>query len=308
MNRSKIFASLFTILLVCLSLTSGLAAQEGSAPGTGVSEQVEQGVHPTIAAEPKTFFESNFVHLMPHKVWGEGLASFYDVNLFQLIALGLILVLFLPAMMGGRGWMARVFRGWIHWLRDEVIYRTMGEEEGKRFTPFFVYLFFFILGMNVLGLIPGSVTATATVFVTGSLALVTFAIMVGGGMLRQGPGNYIKHLVPGGIPSWLLPLMAVVELIGLFVKPFALMIRLFANLLAGHLLIYSFMGMIFVFAQVLSPEDGAAVSGLTWVPAVLTAAMAIFINIIEAFVVLLQAYIFMFLSVMFVQDSLHPAH
>ena len=134
------------------------------------------------------------------------------------------------------------------------------------------------------------------------LALITFAVMVGGGMIRQGPLTYVKNLLPAGLPLWLMPLMAAVELVGLFVKPFALMVRLFANMLAGHLLIIAFVGMIFVFAKMMD------LGALSWSTAIPTVGMAVFINIIEAFVVLLQAYIFMYLSVLFVQESLHPAH
>ncbi len=308
----------FALLAAALFAAPAAFAQEHA--GTGHDNEAhEQAGHEeksTLDMAPSEFFLTQFSHLMPHAVGaGHGdhseqpeptVTTFYDVNLFQLYALGIILIIFVPVLLsfrsGANGWFVRVFRGWVHWLRDEVVYATMGEEEGKRFAPFFVFMFFFILLMNLLGLIPGSVTATATVFVTGAMAVVTFAIMVGGGMMRQGPGNYIKHLLPGGLPGWLVPLMAIVEFIGLFVKPIALTIRLFANMLAGHLLIYSFIGMIFIFAQL------CELGFVTWVPAVLTTAMAIFINIIEAFVVVLQAYIFTFLSVMFVQDSLHPAH
>src|SRR5690606_38607120 len=97
--------------------------------------------------------------------------------------------------------------------------------------------------MNLIGLVPSSVTATASVFVTASLALVIFALMLVGGMMKQGVVAFWKNLLPHGLPAWLVPLMFVLELVGLLVKPFALTIRLFANMLAGHLVIYSFIGM-----------------------------------------------------------------
>ena len=306
MNRTIFFA--FVLGLLAVFGAPDLVAQDLHGEGH---------VQSTMEMDSSEFFIRQFVHLVPHPVFGGGhenegdahavgLFTFYDVNLFQLIALGIILVLFLWVAgsfnSSNPPWLVRVLRGWVHWIRDEVVYKNMGKEEGERFAPFFVFLFFFILVMNLLGLIPGSVTATATAYVTGALAIMIFGVMVGGGMMKQGPVNYLKHLLPGGLPTWLIPLMAIVELIGLFVKPFALMIRLFANMLAGHLLIYSFIGMIFIFAKQM---DMGAVA---YIPAVLTAAMAIFINIIEAFVVVLQAFIFVFLSVLFVQDSLHPSH
>src|SRR5690606_24334581 len=126
-------------------------------------------------------------------------------------------------------------------------------------------------------------TATASYFVTGTLALITFACMLGFGFKQQGVVGYFVNLMPHGLPVALVPLMAVVELIGLFVKPFALMVRLFANMLAGHMVIYSFLGMIFLFAQLVDMDS--LLASLTALPAV---AMGVFINIIEAFIALLQ--------------------
>ncbi|MCA8943718.1 MAG: F0F1 ATP synthase subunit A [Planctomycetes bacterium] len=293
-------ATLFLACLVALICGTALPAQ-----GHGHDGHAHE-VRPITEMETGEFFTNNFVHLMPHQL-SEGevtFLTFYDVNLYQLIVLAILCLVFLPLAVNPNigGWPYRVLRGWVHWLRDEVVYKTMGEEEGRRFAPFFVFLFFFILTMNMIGLVPHQVTSTATTMVTGALAVITFVMMVGGGILKQGVGSYFKHLLPSGLPAALIPLMALIELIGLFVKPIALTIRLFANMLAGHLLIYSFIGMIFVFAKLLD------VSAMSWLPAIVTTVMAVFINIIESFVVVLQAYIFVFLSVMFVQESLHPAH
>lgn len=260
-------------------------------------------------------FIDQYRHLEPHAKFTPSVSpnpavnhyfTFYDVNLYQLGAVLVILLLFglVASSFHSQStpWLVRVFRGWCHWLRDEVVYNVMGPEEGRKFAPFFIYLFFFIAFANLVGLIPHQVTATASVFVTGALAMIVFAIMLVGGIREQGFIAFWKNLLPHGLPAWLVPLMAIVEFIGLLVKPSALMIRLFANMLAGHLLIYSFIGMVFVFAKLL--QGGV----LTWATAVPTVGMAVFINIIEAFVVLLQAYIFTYLSVLFVQFSLHPEH
>lgn len=336
--RMALAPILLSVLSLLLSAAAPLAAQGHAGagnPGAANQGSADPGSVDPRSADPRTahadpqgtpaqstrdmkdeqFFQTNFVHLMPHAVWTpalsgdpelNALATLYDVNVYQLITILLIVLLFVPVSRSFRAtrspWLVRVFRGWVHWLRDEVVYKVMGEEHGRPFVPFFVYLFFFIAFMNLIGLVPKQVTATATVFVTGALAAVTFVMMVFGGMMQQGPVNYLKHLLPSGLPAWLIPLMAVVELVGLLVKPFALMIRLFANMLAGHLLIYSFIGMIFVFAKMLD------LGVLSWATAVPTVGMAVFINIIESFVVLLQAYIFVYLSVLFVQESLHPAH
>ncbi len=181
-----------------------------------------------------------------------------------------------------------------------MVLPILGEKDGRRFLPYFLFLFFFIAFMNLLGLVPYGATATASIFVTGAMAFTTLCFMLGAGMMEQGPAQFWKSLIPHGMPAWLVPLMFVVELIGLFVKPFALMIRLFANMLAGHLVVLSFMGLIFFFAQSLH-EVAYAVA----VPAT---ALAVFIMIIEGFVALLQAYIFTYLSILFVGMCMHPEH
>jgi F-type H+-transporting ATPase subunit a len=164
-----------------------------------------------------------------------------------------------------------------------------------------VALFFFIVIQNVVGLMPESSTPTASIFVTASLAGMTFLGMLLFGMWEQGPIAYWKHIVPHGLPTAILPIMIPVELVGLVLKPFALMIRLFANMTAGHLVVLSFLGMIFYFQQ----QYGTAVGGLlspVWV------GFGVFIMILESFVALLQAFLFTQLTILFVAASIHPEH
>jgi F-type H+-transporting ATPase subunit a len=118
-------------------------------------------------------------------------------------------------------------------------------------------------------------------------------------MVVQGPIAFWKHLVPH-VPLALWPLMFAVELVGLIVKPIALMIRLFANMTGGHLAVLSLMGLVFFFGG-MSPTVG-------WASSPVAVGLAVFIMIIESFVALLQAYIFTTLSIIFVQASLHPEH
>ena len=265
-----------------------------------------------VELDNKVYFERQYLHLLPHPMTGHGESvtpfTFYTQNLWQLFTVGLIVILFLIVLRsfatGRAGFLIRVFRGWCLWLRDELVYKVMGEQEGRKFAPYFVYLFFFIAFMNLLGLLPViGVTATASFYVTGSLAVITLGMMLGFGFRQQGVVRYFKNLVPHGLPIPLILLMAPIELIGLAIKPFALTVRLFANMLAGHMIIYSFIGMIFLFAKML--EMNFTYSAVTTVPCV---AMGIFISIIEAFICLLQAYIFVFLSIIFVHQSMHPAH
>ena len=312
--------------VVLVTLAFGLCVSSVRAQGehgVAAGETAEHAAQTTMAMNSEEFFLSQYSHLVPHPFFGGhatgGEASpaggahepswftFYNVNAAQVVALLLMLVVFGVVLLSFRSsnspWIVRVFRGFCRWVRDEMVVKVMGEADGRAFTPFFLYIFFFITFMNLLGMVPVvGITATACVYVTAALALITFGMMVIGGMLKQGAGAFWKNLLPHGLPLWLVPLMIVLELIGLVVKPFALTIRLFANMLAGHLVIYSFIGMIFLFAKMMEMKFYA------WGTAGLSVGMGVFISIIEAFVALLQAYIFTFLSIIFVQQARHPAH
>lgn len=239
---------------------------------------------------------------MNHEHEGASLVA-TNLQVFQLAAVILIFVCFLgvPGHLrtGKGGAMSRMFAGFAQWIRDEMVVPVMGKETGNKLLPLFLTLFFFIMFMNLLGLLPGGSTATASIFVTGALALITFGTMVIGGMVVQGPVAFWKHLVPH-VPLALWPLMFAVELVGLIVKPLALMIRLFANMTGGHLAVLSLMGLVFFFGA-MNPTVG-------WASSPVAVGLAVFIMIIESFVALLQAYIFTTLSIIFVQAALHPEH
>ena len=228
----------------------------------------------------------------------------YNLQIFQLAALLMILV----AMSGvpsylrtGKGdVVTRLMGGFCQWVRDDLVEPAMGKELSTKLLPLMMYVFFFILFMNVMGLTPMSVTPTTCIFVTGALALITFVLMIAGGMIAQGPVNFLKHLVPD-VPLFLWPMLFVIELLGLLIKPVALMIRLFATMTGGHLVVLSFLGLIFFFGYAFNPTLGKTLSPL-WV------GFAVFIMIIEAFVAMIQAYIFTLLSSLFISASVHPEH
>ncbi len=228
----------------------------------------------------------------------------FNLQLFQVASVLLILIAFsgVPGYVrrGTGDWISKLLAGFVMWIRDEMVHPVMGKEVGNKFLPYFLAVFFFILFMNLLGLTPFSATPTASIFVTAGLALTTFIAMVGCGMVMQGPWAFWRNLVPH-VPWWLVPLLAVVEVIGLLVKPFALMVRLFANLSGGHMVVLSFMGLIFFFAD----RWGA---GAGWGIAPLGLGFAVFIMIIESFVAMVQAYVFTQLSIIFVNASVHPEH
>jgi F-type H+-transporting ATPase subunit a len=181
---------------------------------------------------------------------------------------------------------ASVIEGLVLFIRDEIAIPTMGKHAASRYTPYLCSTFFFILTCNLLGLIPFGSTATGNISVTAALAIVAFLMIQGAGMRKMGVFGYFKHLVPHGVPLWLAPVMVIVEILGVFAKPFALCVRLFANMTAGHVVLLSLIGLTFIM--------GLAVGGL------LALLFGIFIYFLELFVALLQAYIFTMLTSLFI--------
>lgn len=180
----------------------------------------------------------------------------------------------------------------IVFIRDEIVYPNMGKE-GLRLLPFFLTIFFFILFANFIGLVPFMTQPTKNINVTTGLALITFATTQIMGMKKNGVFGYFKGLVPHGVPVFVLPIMIVVEFIGLFTKPFALLMRLFANITAGSIIVLSLIGLIFI---------------MNWAGAVIAVPFALFIYCLEIFVALLQAYIFTMLSTIFINMAMHQEH
>jgi F-type H+-transporting ATPase subunit a len=172
---------------------------------------------------------------------------------------------------------------------------NIGRKDADRFVPYLCTAFFFVLTMNLLGLVPFMATATANISVTAALALFTFVVTQYAALKSMGVKGYLGHMT-GGVPpslAWLWPIMIPVEFLGLFTKPFALTIRLFANMVAGHFVILALLGLIF------------AVS--VWVAPV-SVALALGIFMLELFVAFVQAYIFTMLSALFIGAGLDGGH
>jgi F-type H+-transporting ATPase subunit a len=178
-------------------------------------------------------------------------------------------------------------------VRNDIAIPNIGKEEGPRYTSYLLSVFFFILTLNLLGLVPWASTATGNLAVTLALALITFILTQRASIRAAGVGGYLKHMT-GGAPWWIWPIMIPVEILGLFTKPFALMLRLFANMLAGHIVLFSLLGLIFIIGSV-------AVS-------VVAVPFAIFIYLLELFVAFLQAYIFTMLSALFIGMGVAMGH
>ena len=188
---------------------------------------------------------------------------------------------------------ANMLEALVVYLRDEVILPNTGEA-GRRYLPFLLTTFFFILFCNLLGLIPYGATATGNITVTAALALIALTMIQLSGIKEHGLKHHLQNLVPHSLPVWLLPIMLPVEILGQFTKPFALCVRLYANMTAGHIVILSFISLIFIFESFLiSP---------------VAVGFALFINLLEVFIAFLQAYIFTLLTSLFMGMSIHPQH
>ncbi|MFO7827633.1 MAG: F0F1 ATP synthase subunit A [Bacteroidales bacterium] len=186
-----------------------------------------------------------------------------------------------------------LFEPLIIFIRDEIAKDSIGKKHYERFTPFLLTIFFFILFNNLLGLVPifpGGANVTGNITVTMGLALCTFIITT-----FTGNKNYWAHIFNSpGVPWWLkvpIPLIPVIELFGVLIKPFVLMIRLFANITAGHIIILGFFSLIFIFGNI-NDTLGIAVSPVSVI-------FAIFMSFLELLVAFIQAYVFTVLSAIY---------
>jgi F-type H+-transporting ATPase subunit a len=189
--------------------------------------------------------------------------------------------------------LTNLLESFVVFIRDDIAVPSLGKEDGIKMTPLFCTFFFFILGLNLMGLIPLFATATSNVNVTAALALITFVFMIGGAIYKNGIGGFFHALIPSGVPAPLIILLFPIEFAGLFIKTFALMIRLFANLLAGHIVIMSLLGLGII---------------LGYASLLFLFPVAVGIYMLEVFVAFLQAYVFTLLSAMFIGQMYHPSH
>ena len=189
--------------------------------------------------------------------------------------------------------LAKFMEPLIIFVQDEIAKSHINEKNYKRFVPYLLTIFFFIWINNLLGLVPifpGSANLTGNISITLFLATLTLILT-----LVNGNKNYWGHIfAPPGVPKALLPIMIPIEIVGIFTKPFALMIRLFANITAGHIVILALISLIFINKH----EAWGALS----VP------MALFISILELLVAALQAYLFALLSALFIGAAVEEAH
>jgi len=190
-----------------------------------------------------------------------------------------------------------MFESMVLFVRNDVAVANIGHG-GAKFAPYIMTMFFFILYMNLLGMMPWGATATGNLAVTGALALTAFLTIEISGMRALGPSGYLKTIffappgTTGATKYLMMMIMTPVEIIGKLVKPFALCLRLFANMTAGHFVILSLLGLIFLF--------GAGPPAIRWGVAGGSVFFVLFMMVLELLVAFLQAYIFSLLTSVFI--------
>jgi len=183
----------------------------------------------------------------------------------------------------------------ITFIRDEVGKSNLGSKYEK-YMPYLLTVFFFILINNIFGLIPGSANVTGNIAVTAVLGVMAFFVIV-----LSGNRHFWGHIFnPPGVPAFVKPILVLVEFLGIFIKPFALIIRLFANMVAGHIIIICLISLIFIFGN-LNPAIG-------WGASPISVGFTIFIYLIEVLVAFLQAYIFTMLTAVFIGMAIEEPH
>ncbi len=238
-----------------------------------------------------------------------GTGSFYDFSItkvvFTMILATLIMLLLFPAI--ARAYKKRevpsgkqsFFEPIIEFVRDDIAKPNLGDKT-SRYLPYLLTVFFFIWICNLIGLVPffpGSGNATGNIAVTFTLAVFTFLITT-----FSGNKNYWGHIFnPPGVPGFVKPIMIIIEFLSIFIKPFALMLRLFANITAGHIIILSFVGLIFIGAKFAGTAGGFGTS-------IISGFFLLFMNTLELFVAALQAYIFTVLSAVFIGQAIEEHH
>jgi F-type H+-transporting ATPase subunit a len=232
--------------------------------------------------------------------------------ILELIAAILMIAIFIPlcrraakgALPRGPWWNA--FESLLTFIRNDVAKPNLGDHDADRFVPFLWTLFIFILFCNLLGMIPFLGSPTASIAVTGALAVCAFVVMHGAAIAKMGGWHYLKSLWPHtGLPIYAeIPIggmIVVIELVGTGIKAFVLAVRLFANMFAGHT----------VLAVILLFIVSVGNAGMIYLWPFVTAASVIGVvalSLLELFVAFLQAYIFVFLTALFIGMSLHPSH
>jgi len=236
----------------------------------------------------------------------------FALTKFMVLELAVALIIFFAfwtlakKLQGGstaKGKLWNMLEVFLLFIRDDVARPCIGRHDGDRFVPLLWTMFLFVLGCNLMGMVPWLGSPTGSLAVTGTLAIVTFAVVVGAGMSQLGVVGFWKAQVPHmDLPGAIGPVMNVfiffIEVFGMLVKHGVLAIRLFANMFAGHVVLAVLLGFIAVTAAA-----GPVIWGGVTIASVVAASA---LSLLELFVAFLQAYVFTFLSALFIGAAVHP--
>jgi F-type H+-transporting ATPase subunit a len=225
--------------------------------------------------------------------------NFTNSSLFMVVAAGVIVggLLYATrsrALVPGR---SQVVAEMLHGFVASMLRDATGKE-GMKFFPLVFTLFLFVLTMNMLGMVPGFFTVTSHIIITFALAMLVIGTVVVYGFMKHGT-HFLHLFTPSGVPGWLLPFITIIEIFSFLSRPISLSLRLFANMLAGHIALKVFGGFVV--------SLGAA-GGVVAVLAPLPLLMAVALTAFEFLVAFLQAYVFTVLTCIYLNDALHPGH
>ena len=230
---------------------------------------------------------------------GEGGFALTNSGLFMILTVGLISLYLLASTSGrrlvpGRG---QAFSERLYEFVANMVRGAAGTE-GMKFFPFVFSLFMFVLVANMFGMIPFFFTVTSHIIVTFALAMLVFVVVIGYGFYRNG-FKFLKLFVPAGVPAYVLPIVVPIEIVSFLSRPISLSVRLFANILAGHITLKVFAGFI---------VSLGSLGFLGFLGASLPLIMTVAITALEFLVAALQAYVFAVLTSMYINDAIHPSH
>jgi F-type H+-transporting ATPase subunit a len=231
---------------------------------------------------------------------GDRAIYFTNSSIYMLLSVGVICLL----MIGGvanRQLVPGRFQSMAEMSYEFVanMVRSNAGAEGMKFFPFVFALFMFILVSNVIGIIPYTFTISSHIIVTATLALLVFFTVLVYGFYKNGL-KFFKIFVPSGIPIYILPLVVGIEIISFLSRPLSHSIRLFANMLAGHITLKVFAGFVAML--------GASLGAIGWIGGILPLALTVALTALELLVAFLQAYVFAILTCIYLNDAIHPGH
>ena len=240
------------------------------------------------------------IKLFPLGTLGNAEFAFTNSAAFMLAAVALLTLFLVIGSAGGKAVPTRLQSA------AELTYefvagmlRSTAGQEGMRFFPFVFTIFMFVLTLNMFGLIPYAFTVTSHIIITAALALTVFFTVLAYGLKLHGL-HFFNLFVPKGVPIYILPMIVAIEILSFISRPISHSVRLFANMLAGHIALKVFAGFIILL--------GGALGAIGWVGGVLPFAMIVALTALEALVAFLQAYVFAILTCIYLNDAIHPGH